>query len=142
MHSMISKLTFTNPVTYMQSTEFAGGGSISTASDVYSFGVVLLEIIIRRRPTDDLFKDEMSIVKFTERNFPDNVLQIVDPQLLEELDLSKETPVASKDSGAQILQSVLSIGLCCTKASPSERISMQEAAAKLHGIKDAYLSAN
>ncbi|KAL6653288.1 hypothetical protein ACP70R_008866 [Stipagrostis hirtigluma subsp. patula] len=122
--------------------ECAEGGQVSTPSDVYSFGVVLLEIFIRRRPTDDMFKDGMSIAKFTEINFPDNVLQIVDPQLLQELDLNKEAPVAIKDSGAQILQSVLSIGLCCTKASPSERISMQEAAAKLHWIRDAYLRGN
>ncbi|KAF8711088.1 hypothetical protein HU200_029094 [Digitaria exilis] len=47
-----------------------------------------------------------------------------------------------RDTGAQILQSVLSIGLCCTKTSPNERISMQEAAAKLHGIQDAYLRGN
>jgi hypothetical protein len=126
----------------MQFTECAGGGQVSTASDVYSFGVVLLEMFIRRRPTDDMFKDGMSIAKFVEINFPENVLQIVDPQLLEELDLSKETPAAIREGGAQVLQSVLSIGLCCTKASPSERISMQEAAAKLHGIRDAYLRGN
>ncbi|CAO2145160.1 unnamed protein product, partial [Urochloa humidicola] len=118
--------------------ECAGGGHVSTSSDVYSFGVVLLEIFIRRRPTDDLFKDGMCIAKFTEINFPDNVLRIVDTQLLQELELTKETPVAMKD-GVYILQSVLDIGLCCTKTSPSERISMQEAAARLHGIRDAYL---
>ena len=46
------------------------------------------------------------------------------------------------DSGAETLQSVLSIGLCCTKTSPNERISMQEVAAKLHRIRDAYLRGN
>lgn len=84
----------------------------------------------------------MSIVKFTENNFPDNVLQIVDPQLLQELDLSMETPMTIKDSEVHILQSVINIGLCCTKTSPNERISMQEVAAKLHGIRNAYLSGN
>ena len=64
-----------------------------------------------------MFKDGISIVKFTENNFPDNVLQIVDPQLLQELDLSMETPMAIRDSEAQILQSVINIGLCCTKTS-------------------------
>ncbi|CAD6254566.1 unnamed protein product [Miscanthus lutarioriparius] len=122
--------------------ECAGGGQVSTSSDVYSFRIILLEIFIRRRPTDDMFKDGISIVKFTENNFPDNVLQIVDPQLLQELDLSMETPMAIRDSEAQILQSVINIGLCCAKTSPNERISMQEVAAKLHGIRNAYLSRN
>jgi hypothetical protein len=54
-----------------------GGGHISTAADVYSFGVVLLEIFIERRPTDDMFKDGMSIAKFMEINFPDNSCKLL-----------------------------------------------------------------
>lgn len=124
----------------MSYTEYAVGGEVSTAADVYSFGVVLLEIFIRKRPTDDMFKDGLSIVTFADINIPDRVLEIVDPQLLQELNLlGQETPTAIKGKGVQCLTSVLEIGLCCTKQSPSERISMQEVAAKLHGIKDAYL---
>uniref|UniRef100_A0A0E0MCY5 Receptor kinase-like protein Xa21 n=1 Tax=Oryza punctata TaxID=4537 RepID=A0A0E0MCY5_ORYPU len=120
--------------------ECSQGGQVSTASDIYSFGVVLLEIFIRRRPTDDMFKDGLSIVKYTEMNFPERILEVVDPQLQLELDLCEETPMAVKEKGLQCLRSVLSIGLCCTKTTPSERISMQEAAAKLHGIKDAEVA--
>ncbi|CAL4985621.1 unnamed protein product [Urochloa decumbens] len=123
--------------------EYAAGGQVSTAADVYSFGVVLLEIFTRRSPTDDMFRDGMTIAKFTESNFPHNVLQIVDPQLLQELDQQSEgIPTTIWDSWVQILQSVLSIGLCCTKVSPNERFGMQEVAAKLHGIQDAYLRGN
>ncbi|KAF7034761.1 hypothetical protein CFC21_045735 [Triticum aestivum] len=116
-----------------------GGGQVSTAADVYSFGVVLLEIFIRRRPTDDMFKDGLNIVKFTEISFPDSVLEIVDPQLLQE---SEETPVVLKETSVNVLLPILNIGLRCTKASPGERITMHEVAAKLHGIRDAYLNAN
>ncbi|XP_020185893.1 uncharacterized protein [Aegilops tauschii subsp. strangulata] len=116
--------------------EYAEGGQVSTAADVYSFGVVLLEIFIRRRPTDDMFKDGLSIVKFTEASFPDRVSEIFDPQLLKELD---ETPIAFKEKHVHCLLSVLNVGLCCTKTPPGERINMQEVAAQLHGIKDAYL---
>ena len=122
--------------------EYATGGQVSTAVDVYSFRVVLLEIFIRRSPTDNMFKDGMTIAKLTEINFPDNVLQIVDPQLLQELEDREDITMTIRDSGAQILQSILSIGLCCTKTPPNERISMEEAAAKLHGIRDAYLRGN
>ncbi|KAM3317583.1 hypothetical protein ACQJBY_035345 [Aegilops geniculata] len=122
--------------------EYAGGSQVSTAADVYSFGVVLLEIFLRRRPTDDMFKDELSIVKFTEINFPDRVMEIVDPQLIQELELCQETPIELKKKGVLSLLSVLNIGLCCTKPSPGERINMQEVAAKLHGISDAYQRGN
>ena len=126
----------------MQCIEYAVSGQVSTAADVYSFGVVLLKIFIRRSPTDDMFKDGMTIAKLTEINFPDNVFQIVDPQLLQELEQREDITMTIRDRAAQILQSVLSIGLCCTKTSPNDRISMQEVAVKLHGIRDAYLRGN
>lgn len=81
----------------------------------------------------------MNIAKFTEINFPDKVLEIVDPQLLQDLDIHRETTMAIKDSGLDILVSVLDIGICCTKPLPSERINMQQVATKLHGIRDADL---
>ncbi|CAM0878479.1 unnamed protein product [Alopecurus aequalis] len=122
--------------------EYVGGGHVSTAADVYSFGVVLLEIFLRRMPTDDMFKDGLTIVKFTEINFPDKVMEIIDPQLIQELDLCQETPMDLKEKGVRSLLSMLHIGLCCTKPSPGERISMQEVAAKLNVIRDAYLIGN
>jgi len=122
--------------------EYAAGGQVSTVADVYSFGVVLLEIFIRRSPTDDMFKDGMTIAKLTKINFPDNVFHIVDPQLLQELEQIEDITMTIRDSRAQTLQSVLSIGLSCTKTSPNERMSMQEVAAKLQGIRDAYLRGN
>lgn len=124
----------------MQFTEYAGGSEVSTAADVYSFGVILLEVFIRKMPTDNMFRDGSSIISFVEDNFPDRVLEIVDPQLVQELNLGQETTTAGK--GLVSLNSVLNIGLCCTKPSPSERLSMQEVAAKLHGIKDVYLRGN
>uniref|UniRef100_A0A0E0F302 Receptor kinase-like protein Xa21 n=1 Tax=Oryza meridionalis TaxID=40149 RepID=A0A0E0F302_9ORYZ len=135
----ISSLAIKGTIGYV-APECAVGGQVSTASDVYSFGVILLEIFIRRRPTDDMFQDGLTIAKYAEINFPDRILEIVDPQLQEELVLCQETPITAKEKGVHCLRSMLNIGLCCTKPTPSERISMQEAAAKLHGIKDAYLT--
>ncbi|CAD6254584.1 unnamed protein product [Miscanthus lutarioriparius] len=121
--------------------ECAAGGAVSSAGDVYSFGIVLLEIFLRRRPTDDMFNGEMNITKFVEINFPDRIPQIIDPELLEEKQhLSPETSLAMKEKSLECLLSVLNIGLLCTKPSPNERICMQEVTARLHGIKKAYIS--
>jgi serine/threonine protein kinase len=123
----------------VQSAECATGGAVSSAGDVYSFGIVLLEIFLRRRPTDDMFNGGMNITKFVEMNFPDMIPQIIDPELLEEQqDLSQETSLAMKEKSLECLLSVLNIGLLCTKPSPSERICMQEVAARLHEIKKVY----
>ena len=73
-------------------------------------------------------------------NIPDMIPQIIDPELLEEQqDLSQETSFAMKEKSLECLLSVLNIGLLCTKASPNERICMQEVAARLHEIKKAFL---
>lgn len=75
-------------------------------------------------------------MKFIESSFPGRVLEIVDHQLLQELE---ETPIALKEKCSECLPCILNVGLSCTKPSPGDRINMQEVAAKLHGIKDAYL---
>ena len=86
-----------------------------------------------------MFKDGLSIVKYTEMSFPDRIMEIVDRQLIQELELCQETRTALTEKGVRSLLSMLNIGLCCTKPSPGERSNMQEVAAKLHGIQDAYL---
>ena len=70
-----------------------------------------------------MFKDGLIIAKFAEVNVLDKMMQIVDPQLVQELDLCEEAPSA-EDNGVHCLLSVLNVGLCCTKSTPSERISI------------------
>jgi hypothetical protein len=89
-----------------------------------------------------MFKDGLSIVNFTETSFPNGVLEIADPQLIQELELCQETPAPLKEKGLHCLISMLNIGLCCTKPSPAERINMHEVAAKLHVIKGTYNRGN
>ncbi|TVU29239.1 hypothetical protein EJB05_20797, partial [Eragrostis curvula] len=45
------------------------------------FGIVLLEMLIGKRPTEAMFEDELTIVSFVERNFPDQMLHIIDAHL-------------------------------------------------------------
>ncbi|EEC67760.1 hypothetical protein OsI_35288 [Oryza sativa Indica Group] len=119
-----------------RSIEYAAGAEVSTYGDVFSFGVILLEIFLRKKPTNDMFKDGLDIVKFVEVNFPDRLPQIVDPELLQ------ETHVGTKERVLCCLNSVLNIGLCCTKTSPYERMDMREVAARLSKIKEVFLSGN
>lgn len=48
------------------------------------FGIVLVEMILWKRPTNDMFRYGLDIARYVEMNFPNRILDIVDPGLLEE----------------------------------------------------------
>ncbi|CAN6372006.1 unnamed protein product, partial [Urochloa humidicola] len=117
--------------------EYAAGGQVMPSGDVYSFGIILLEMFTGRRPTDDKFKDGMSIVSFVEASFPDHIMEIADVRLLEEID-DFEALKESTVTAMECVRSVLRVGLSCTCQSPNERMSTRELLMKLQAIKESY----
>uniref|UniRef100_A0A0E0MG58 Protein kinase domain-containing protein n=1 Tax=Oryza punctata TaxID=4537 RepID=A0A0E0MG58_ORYPU len=95
------------------------------------------------RPTDDLFKDGLNIVRYVEMNFPDRISHILDPDLQEdECDVSQRTSLAMKENSLECILSMLNIGLRCTNPCPNEHMDMQGVAARLHRIREAYQGGN
>ena len=47
------------------------GGQILTLGDVYSYGILLLELFTGKRRIDEIFKDGLSIHKFTTMALPE-----------------------------------------------------------------------
>lgn len=78
-----SSIGLKGTVGYM-APEYAQTGQASTCGDVYSFGIVLLEMLTGKRPTDSMFDNELNIVNLAERNFPYQILHIIDADLQEE----------------------------------------------------------
>ncbi|AQK78423.1 Putative leucine-rich repeat receptor-like protein kinase family protein [Zea mays] len=113
--------------------EYGGGGHVSTAGDAYSFGVTLLEMFTGRAPTDDMFIDGLSLHLFAEMALPDKLTEIVDAVLLE---VQPYENTANYDKILACLASVVRVGISCSKQTPSERMSMKDAAIELHGIRD------
>ena len=62
--------------------EYGFGSKISTEGDVYSYGVIILEMLTGKRPTDEMFKDGLSLYKFVEDSFPENIGEILDPRMI------------------------------------------------------------
>jgi len=134
------------------------GGQVSVLGDIYSYGILLLEMFIGKRPTDDMFKDGMSIHKFITMALPERVMDIVDSSMPfeeSEEDADDETNNDYIEEGAIIkevdrhfnarsrvedcLLSVLRIGLICSATSPHERLPTTDVVNKLRAIRDACI---
>ena len=72
--------------------EYGMGSEVST-SDNYSFGILVLEMFTGKRPTDEMFKDGLSLHSFVKGALPWSVSEVADPILLEakEEDEEEET---------------------------------------------------
>uniref|UniRef100_A0ACD5WVS9 Uncharacterized protein n=1 Tax=Avena sativa TaxID=4498 RepID=A0ACD5WVS9_AVESA len=62
--------------------EYGFGSKISTEVDVYSYGIIILEMLTGKRPTDEMFNDGLSLYKFVEKSFPQNIGGILDPRIV------------------------------------------------------------
>jgi serine/threonine protein kinase len=119
------------------------GSEISTDGDMYSFGVLMLEMLTRRRPTDEMFEDGQNLHMFVEKSFPNNLIQILDPHLLrrneketiEDENIGNFTPIVEK-----CLVSLFRIGLACSMESPKERMNIVDVIRELDIIKKAWLA--
>ncbi|KAJ4720030.1 Kinase-like protein [Melia azedarach] len=67
--------------------KYGRGGSASKQGDVYSYGILPLEILTGKRPTDEMFTDGLSLHNFCKMALPDRVMEIVDPHLLQEVQI-------------------------------------------------------
>ena len=106
------------------------GDRASPLADIYSYGILLLEMFTGKRPTDNLFKDGMSLHSFVMRALPDQVLEIVDPRIL----LEHEPRNRIKD----VEVSVLRIGVACSMESPRDRMQIRDVILQLSKIKGFY----
>ncbi|XP_016728340.2 probable LRR receptor-like serine/threonine-protein kinase At3g47570 [Gossypium hirsutum] len=126
--------------------EYGTGSELSTNGDVYSYGILLLEMLTGQRPTNERFKEGLSLNNFVKTALPDQVVEIIDPVLLQEnvrggtaayITLNENN--LGNDIHLQCLNSIFEIGLTCSTESPSERMDMSNVITKLCSIRDKLL---
>uniref|UniRef100_A0A199UAA3 non-specific serine/threonine protein kinase n=1 Tax=Manihot esculenta TaxID=3983 RepID=A0A199UAA3_MANES len=130
--------------------EYGLNVQVSALGDVYSFGILLLEMFTGRRPTDDMFKDDLSIHKFVAMALPEHAMDVIDPTMLDDEtadDETNEEKAIITNSNArgnasrtqECIVSAMRIGVSCSSSSPGERMAMSSVVNKLHDIRDSFL---
>ncbi|KAM3689833.1 hypothetical protein ACJW31_09G075400 [Castanea mollissima] len=135
--------------------EYGMGGQVSTLGDIYSYGILLLETLIGKRPTDEVFKDGQNIHTFITMALPEHVIDIIDPLMFFEEDEEEVNGTRNEEDAEgraiigeenlhvnvssrmiDCLMSVFQIGLSCSASSPNERIPINVAVNEMNAIRD------
>ncbi|WCJ33960.1 Leucine-rich repeat protein kinase family protein [Euphorbia peplus] len=108
--------------------EYGIGRNLSTYGDVYSYGILILELFTGKRPTDDMFKEDLSLHKYATIAFPHQVAEIAYPTLLQNCGTSNERL-------QECLFQIFRIGVACSMEIPEARTKIDDVVAQLHSIK-------
>lgn len=107
------------------------GGKASMQGDVYSFGILLLELFTGKRPTDDVFTNDLNLHQLVKEALPNRVMEIADPSLLSEAGDDN----FDYNSIEGCLTAVLRIGVSCSVESPGDRMDIRDVVAEMYKIK-------
>ncbi|XP_027159074.1 probable LRR receptor-like serine/threonine-protein kinase At3g47570 isoform X2 [Coffea eugenioides] len=108
--------------------EYGLEGQVSTRVDVFSFGIVLMETFSRMKPSDEMFKDDLSLKKWIEESLPNATVQVIDGNLLRQQDKHFNQKL-------ECISMIFKLALSCCVECPRDRTNMKDVVAALQKIK-------
>ncbi|KAG5609117.1 hypothetical protein H5410_020398 [Solanum commersonii] len=113
--------------------EYGSEGIVSASGDAYSYGIMLMEVLTKRRPTDeDICNENLDLRKWITQSVSGSMMDIVDANLF-----SEEEQITSKSE--MCIASMIELALDCTKKMPESRVTMKEVVKRLNKIKNIFL---
>ncbi|KAM0824699.1 hypothetical protein ACQ4PT_070022 [Festuca glaucescens] len=113
--------------------EYGYGSDPTTKGDVYSFGVLVMEMVTRKKPTDDMFEAGLSLHKWVKSHYDHGGADVVVDQALAGM-VMDQTPEVRRMWDVAIGE-LLELGILCTHESASMRPTMIDAAGDLDRLK-------
>ncbi|CAL5429460.1 unnamed protein product [Camellia sinensis] len=141
-HHQSSSIGIRGTVGYV-APEYGMGEEVSTQGDMYSFGVLLLEMFTGKRPTDNMFIDNINLHIYAKKSLSDQVMEIVDLRIIlaEEEEPSRALQSSTNNiSKLEVcLALVIQIGVSCSVELPHERMNARDVLLELQKIRNVFL---
>jgi hypothetical protein len=99
-----------------------------------------------KRPTDEMFKDGLSLHGFVEKSFPEKICEILDPRILPYYGNQDEAGSSMDQENHQMVGTIsciielAKVGLLCAAKTPNSRPAMQDVYMIVTAIKEAFLA--
>ncbi|XVE63998.1 hypothetical protein DITRI_Ditri07aG0065800 [Diplodiscus trichospermus] len=127
------KQTMTLATIGYMAPEYGSAGIVSAKSDVYSYGIILMETFTRKKPTDKIFVEEMSVKNWVKESLSNGTIVLVDSSLL-------RNEEEHFDAKANCISSLMRLALECSVDLPEGRRDMEDVVFMLKRIKAKYLN--
>ncbi|CAJ2653353.1 unnamed protein product [Trifolium pratense] len=113
--------------------EYGAGGPVSPEGDIYSYGILLLEMLTGKKPTNNMFYENLSLHKFCKMKISEDILDIVDSCLL--IPFAEDQTRVVENNIKKCLMMFAETGVACSEEFPSQRMLIKDVIVKLHAIK-------
>ncbi|XP_058748191.1 probable LRR receptor-like serine/threonine-protein kinase At3g47570 isoform X1 [Vicia villosa] len=128
----VSSSTVKGTIGYLP-PEYGAGGPISSQGDIYSYGILVLEMLTGKRPTNNMFCENISLHQFCKVKIPEGILEIVDQRLLEPFAEDQTGIVENKVRKCLVM--FAQIGVACSEEFPNQRMLIKDVIVRLNEIK-------